>query len=470
MSNKESLIKKTLIYFAGNFSSKIFSVIIIPIYATYLTASQLGKYDFQVTIANFMQPIIVLALWESILRFGLNKKGRELREVLSTAAFISVITLLFSSIILLCVYIFFWGPSIESYLYVLMIILLPIVTILGYMTRAIGNTIIYAVSGVASSFINLLGIIILVVFGKMGVNGLLLSTIIANIFNSMILFFGARIFKNISFKDISLFQARRLIRYSFPLIFNLVFGWFLSSFSRFYTNIQIGSTANGMYSFAMKFATIILQVTSIVNMTMIEDAVQTASSNKWVNRFEKNNENVIKLFFYLCYLLLPLIGIYYHTITNNNFQKSLIIVPFLIFSTILNNTSTLIGNVFQVFEKTNRVFITTLLSGFTNIVCTVLLCNYIGLLGVVVSQILSSIVLLTTRYLYGQTVIKFKFNLKKFLIFTVIYIAISILIMSRIVFLQILVLIIVCAYILGSYKDVVKTVLKGIFIKLGEKK
>ena len=132
-NDNNSLVKKTLIYLAGNFSSKIFGVIIIPIYATYLTASQLGKFDYQQTIAGLLNPIIVLALWEGVLRFGLKAQGNELKRVLSTAAIIASGTLSLFLVILTVTYTQLYGISLTTLLYVTMFIFLPIIQLLGYM-------------------------------------------------------------------------------------------------------------------------------------------------------------------------------------------------------------------------------------------------------------------------------------------------------------------------------------------------
>ncbi len=101
---------------AGNFSSKLFGMIIIPIYAKYLTASDLGTFDFQQTIGNLLMPITALAIWEAILRFGLNQSERKTNEVITTSVVISTITIFISSIILLATYIPIYGLSINTIL------------------------------------------------------------------------------------------------------------------------------------------------------------------------------------------------------------------------------------------------------------------------------------------------------------------------------------------------------------------
>lgn len=52
------------------------SVIIIPIYAVYISVADLGSFDYQNTIAQFLSPVIFGAIWEAILRMGLGKEKK----------------------------------------------------------------------------------------------------------------------------------------------------------------------------------------------------------------------------------------------------------------------------------------------------------------------------------------------------------------------------------------------------------
>lgn len=452
-SQSESMVKKTLIYLAGNFSSKIFSLIIIPIYATYLTANQLGKYDYQQTIAGLLQPIIALALWEAVLRFGLNAKGKELKRILSTSAIISGATISLSAILLLFIYKNIYGFNIITILYIIMIVFVPILNLLGYMARATHHSMVYAFSGVVSSGVNLLGIILFVVIGNKGLLGLLLSTIIANFFNAIFLIIGSKLPRYISRKYFSINEGKRLLAFSIPLILNLFFGWFISSFSRFYINTAIGDTENGIYAFASKFSMIIMQVSQIINMTMIEDAVQTAGSKGWVERFEQNITIVTNLFFRITFVCLPLIGIYYHTIQNEDFSKSLTLVPFLIFSTIMSNSATLVGNIFPVFNKTSKVFITTLFAGLINVALALIFGNYFGITGVIIAQIFGAIAMFLSRYFYGQRIKSYQLKWRQLVLNSALFIIISYLVVQRNIIVQISLFVLSSVAFLYLYKE-----------------
>lgn len=423
MSESSSMVKKTLIYFAGNFSSKIFSVIIIPIYAQYLSASQLGNYDFQQTMGNLLMPVIVIAIWEAVLRFGLNETGEELAKVITTSIVIASVTLTVSFSILLMTYLKIYGVSILSLYYVLLIVSMPIVTLMGYIARSLKKNIHFAFSGVISSFVNLLGIIILVIMLNQGLKGLLISSILANFFNATYLFISTRMYRYLHIRYFSKNLSRKLIRFSAPLILNLTFGWFTSSYSRFYINLTIGSTANGIYAFANKFSGVLMQVAGIINMSAIEDAVESIGDKQWISRFEKNVKNISALFIQMACILMSLTAIYYNFVSNSDFKSSIMLVPLLLVTAVFTSMSTLLGNIFSVFNKTEKIFITTLLSGVSNILLSLVLGNFFGLIGVVLAQVGSAFILVASRYYYGQKIQRYHIDfieyIKYFTLFAV---------------------------------------------------
>lgn len=466
MAKEQSMVRKTLIYFAGNFSSKIFSVLIIPIYANFLTASELGNYDYQQTLGNLLAPIIALAIWEGILRFGLKATNSELKTVLSTSYIVSGITILISFFILLVTYTLLYGISPNTFMYVLVIVNMPIIQILGYSVRAQHKSMIYALSGVISSVVNMIGILILVVWQRTGLFGLLLSTIIANYFNAAFLIVKGRLFDSFKLSYFSWSEAKKLLSFSIPLIANLVFGWLISGFSRLYITQSMGATANGIYAFASKFSAILLQLTSIVNMSVIEDAVQTIGQGDWITRFEKNIENVTKIFFLISFILLPVVGLYYQTVHNSDFQSSLHLTPILILYALCTALATLFGNVFSVYNETSKVFITTIIGGGGTVIFAIIFGHFFGITGICIAQLLGAVLLVAARYLYGQRIQKYYFNLKLVIMFILFFVIISVGTISRNILVQSILFIGTTMYGIYSYKDFILRILRNIKEKL----
>ena len=65
----KKLLKKTGLYFIGNLSPKLLTILLIPIYAFYISSSELGYYDFTQTIMGILIPVVFVAIWESVLKY-----------------------------------------------------------------------------------------------------------------------------------------------------------------------------------------------------------------------------------------------------------------------------------------------------------------------------------------------------------------------------------------------------------------
>ena len=63
------LLKKIGLYFIGNLASKILSAILIPIYAFYVSSSDLGIFDYSQTLMQIIVPIVYFSIWEAILKY-----------------------------------------------------------------------------------------------------------------------------------------------------------------------------------------------------------------------------------------------------------------------------------------------------------------------------------------------------------------------------------------------------------------
>lgn len=462
INRKNNMMKKSFLYLIGNFSSKIFGTLIIPIYAVYLSAPELGNYDFQYSIGNLLSPIIALAIWESILRFGLGKDEKDLKKIVTSGIIISSITLFLSLIILTFVYTNIYGSTITTYLYVVMIILIPMVSIFQYIARATNHNTVFVQSSICASFINLLSLLIFVMYAKGGQNGLLVSTIITSLTNIIFISFKVKIGKYFSLSHVNLPLIKKMIQYSSPLIFNLMFVWVINSFSRFYINLSIGATANGVYAFASKFSMIVSSISSVVNMAAIEDALLSIGKNDFIKRFEKNIDEITSVVMDIMIWILPLIGIAYVFISNEAYQQSLPLVPLLMYAVFLQNTASLVGNLFNAYNKTQLIFYTSLVGALINVVLAIVLNNWLGLIGVVVAQVLGGFGIFISRYLLGNKIKQYKIKWKRIYFKTFIFIIVSVIVLLRNSWINIFLLIILSMFIYRKYKSFILNIINKI--------
>ncbi|MGH1880327.1 hypothetical protein IGI69_001121 [Enterococcus sp. DIV1083b] len=448
---------KAVFYFIGNFGSKFLSSLLVPIYAIYLTSQDLGEYDFQLSIAQFLAPILLCAIWESVLKFSLSGKDYDEDEVITTSVLFSTLLLIIEIIVIVSIYV-----QLYSYRYVLLysllIVLTPLLILFQYIVRSIKKNRVYVEAGVLLTFFNFLLILITVVLLSYGLIGLLISQIISQIICIIYMYYKGEISKKIDIKKFNLYLLKKMLLYSTPLIFNLVFIWFSNSFSRFFININMGSSENGMFAFSNKFVNIVGSFGSIITMVLIEDALVSVNDKNFINRFEKNVLSVFKLMLIIGIVSLPVINIFYSFITSSDFFQSFILVPYGMLSIILTTMSSNVGNIFNSLGKTKYIFYSSIIGGTVNVIFILLLGDFLGLVGVSIGSLIGSVSLLISRYFFGNRLIGFKVIDMEIILIFVLFIITSLIFITSNVIVNISVLTFTMIFCLIKYKNNLKEI------------
>ena len=96
MSKYRSLIKDVFIFALGSIGSKAIVFLLVPIYTNILTSEQYGTADLVLTISQLLMPIMSLAVYNAVMRYGLEK-----REEPEDTLLIGIIVWILGSILLL---------------------------------------------------------------------------------------------------------------------------------------------------------------------------------------------------------------------------------------------------------------------------------------------------------------------------------------------------------------------------------
>ena len=148
MKIKNGFLKKTSIYFIGTLSTKMISVLLVPIYAYFVAVNELSEYDYLVTIASTISPIIFAAIWEAVLKYGIKKESDRsalFSTVLAFSLLMTLLTLAFVPVISLVK-----GYSNSVLFTILFIIVQGITMIWQYSARALQENKRYVVSSVVN--------------------------------------------------------------------------------------------------------------------------------------------------------------------------------------------------------------------------------------------------------------------------------------------------------------------------------
>ena len=440
MDNKR-LLKKTGFYFIGNLSSKILSVILVPLYAFYISSSDLGQYDYSQTLLNILVPIFFMNIWEAVLKFILAEKNMDKEnKIMSTSiAFVSVV------VIILLIGVNIYGNIIqEKYIgYIsIMFATYGVTVVWQYYARAKNENKIYikaAISGTVTNF--LLNVIMICIF-NIKIEALYIAFIASNIVIFLVIEAKLRVLKKIKMENINLDILKQMITFSFPLVINTISVWLISGFGRVYITNNLGTDYNGLYAFANKFSIIVTFLGSVLNMAMIEEAIIIGKEQKLDEKFAKTTQIIFEKFLEALILVLPVIYIFYYIIQSTEYYISREYVSILLMYSLLMTMSTNIASTLQAKNKTNYIFRTTLVGSFITVLLSVMLINKIGIYSVLIGQLIGAVSMLIARYFLVRKITNMKIHWKKIYKLFVIYVVVSYCMLKANIYLNICIFII----------------------------
>lgn len=427
MENKNKrLAKKSLIYFIGNLSSKILNFLLVPIYAYTISSTDLGNYDYIITLASIIIPIVYMVLWEAILKFSLSQKA-TIRRITTTTSIFTIILNIIIIPIMYIVFQYFYNIGVNAIYIVGIFVLYGLTNIWQYYARALKYEKVYVFSSIIATISNLIMNIIFICVLKMGFIGLAISYIVSNVIAIVVIEFKVKIISSIKLEDFDAKLLKNMIIFSAPLVLNTVSAWLLSGASRIIIINKLGSNANGIYTFANKFSVIVTLIGSVINMAFVEESIINSKSENVDNDFLKTVEFLLEKFLSLLILAIPTINIFYYMITSTEYYESKLYFPFLLIYSLFSVMATNIGTIFHVINKTKYAFFTTILGTIVFFLVAIIGIDKFGLICISNAQILGAFVIFISRYIYAKKYCRQGFDWKKIAIMLFFYIAISIL-------------------------------------------
>jgi len=408
------LINKAALYFVGNLSSRFFSIFFIPLYAFFVATDELGYFDYYQTVMRIGMPIAFLAIWEAILKFVISKKDENNKQkVIATAnTFVIFILILIAGITVAINSI--TKDRIDSlYLIATMIGLHALTQIWQYYARALSENKLYVIAGIVGSISYLFLSVVLIAIFKLGLNGLFLSYILSQAIIFLVIEYKIRLIKQYSLKDFRLLILLKMISFSAPLVLNLISIWLITGANRVIITNMLGADTNGLYSFASRFAIIVSMFGTIISMTLIEEAYIINDIKKYAASFSNIIQKLFKMYFSLIILAVPSIRLLYEVLKNSGYYQSANFVFILLLSALFSAIANNFGSAFQVTNKTQYIFVTTLIGAGISVGGALLSLNSLGIYGVLIAQLIGTISMAVSRaiFAYKFTGLKIKWDI-----------------------------------------------------------
>lgn len=427
MNREKKLVKNSAIFAIGNIGSKLINFIMLPYYTYLLTTSQYGEIDLITSSASFLVPILSLNLIEGVFRFSLDK-NYEQKKVFSTGVIVaSLLSILFMIII-----IFVDTSNLKIYFYTCLLIVVSIIqNISKQFVRAINELKVF----VYSDFVQVISFIVLNIifigYFRFGVIGYILAKIIALILDMLIIIILGKVYRYFNFKMFDIKYIKKMLVYSLPLIPNSLMWWAMNLSDRYVINIYLGLAANGLYSVACKFPTILSQINAIFFNAWQMSAIEEYDSQD-VGIFYSKIFNVFSIVMLLATSgLLVGIKVIMKVLVSNSFYEAWKYVPFLFLGAVFSALAGFLGTNYVASKNTRGAFKTSIIGAIVNIVLNFVFIPYIGIQGACLATMISFMTLFIIRMKDVNKFIKITYNIKN-LCFLILGIGIQIFILFKV--------------------------------------
>lgn len=363
---KNSLINNTAIYMVGSALSKVLNLLLLPYISVKLSSEQYGVFDLIQTITGIILPICTLQAIEAAFRYVYleadNKKGKILTNVwlivgLGTSGASMLLTLINGLFLHL------------SYIRLLIMYLIFNVLLNMYqrIARCYNKNKVFALSGIIQTFVMLILQLSFLQWFDMKEDGLVYAYMVSVIVVVIFVELSTHSLGQLKFKDINRDDIKKIVSFSVPLIPNSISWWGVSSLNRMIIVSQIGYAANGIFSMANKFSSMVTMVTSTFQLALQEYILE-----------EKDNENRVQIVSDIFNKILVILGfivaigtlfqqIFFKYLISLEYAESYYYIPITMISAAFSAMSSFYGVGYFVYEKTSGAFKTTTVCAALNL-------------------------------------------------------------------------------------------------------
>lgn len=421
MSKGKDLAKNTAIVSIGKICTQLITFFLLPVYTAVLSNEEYGVVDLLNTLTSLLLPIVTLQIEQGIFRYLIDCRENNEKQIklITTIIRFMIIQSIACIVIFLCI-----SPFIHNeYKYFLMANLLMGIfsSLLLQICRGLGDNATYAIgSFITGAFTVVLNVIFIVAF-RWGAYGMLGATAISNFICAVYIFLKRKIYKYIKPKQFDKKILKEIIKYSVPLIPNMISWWIVSASDRTIISAVIGIAQNGIYSAANKFSGVFTTLYSVFNLTWTESASININSEDRDEFFSKILDFVIRFFGCLCLGTIAVMPFAFNILINEKFAEAYYQIPILILGSVFNILVSFVGSIYVAKKLTKEIAKTSIISAVINIFVNIVLIKSIGLYAASISTVIAYALMFIYRWIDVKKYVKF--NVNKILMFalTIIY-------------------------------------------------
>lgn len=391
-------VKDIGIYAIGNIGSKLITFLMVPLYTYFMPVkSDFGYYDVCLSMCFLLLPFVTLQLRDGAFRFLLDCDDETRRKRIVTFVTRSLLTTLSLSVLIAIAMSMFTNIGYLGYSLGLLIAL-SLQEVYSQVFRGLGNNRAFVMVGILSGIcIGLFSVIFVAGFGW-GIRGVFLANIVARILALVVVEARVRLLTrhfqwNINVREVGWI----ILRYTLPLLPGSLCWWITGSSDRLFIKHFLGLDINGLYGVATRYTSIIMTLGLIFYQAWQETAILQYNSPDRNRFFSRMFNGYIFLLSAILVGYLFVLKVCYGWLANSYGESLNYIYPLGVSAVIFAIVS-FFDMGYQCAKDTPRTLPAIVLSAIVNVTLNFTLIRPLGVYGVIITQLITYLVLVTYRW------------------------------------------------------------------------
>ena len=388
MGRNRSLFNNSIFFAIGNLGSRVVQLLMLPLYTKWLSPADYGVVDLLNNYINVLVLFIGLDVADALIIFPLKKKIDEIKIIFSTAFLFTI----FTTIITVIIFYLTYATGVKNMLGTFgdnlwfafgILVSQAIYRVFQYFCRGIDRMSVFSYTGIVSSF--LIAGLSFVLIPEFGFRGYLTAMILSNILTAFFVIVYSNAFKYFSIKGFDKDVLKDMLKYSIPMIPNILLWWIILSLNRPLLEKYVGLAAIGLFGIACKIPDIIGMVYNFFHpawITTISEEYGNRDFNKYVNNVLEVVTCVQTFLFIVTMVISKYVFLWF---IDERYYSALIYVPLLCVGVVFSNFATFISSIFNANRKTNRMFYSVIIAAFICLVLNFILIPHYGIWGACIS-------------------------------------------------------------------------------------
>ena len=407
------LISNIFIFAFGTVGSKLVSFFLLPLYTNVLTSSEYGVADLVFTTSEVIRPIISLAIYNGLLRFGISKEYKR-ENVLRCATIVLIVGSILTIIITPIFEVYHTLSEWKWYLCVYVIVVFASKNAFIYL-KILNKNREYAFLSIVQAF--LLSILLLI-YWKKGVKGYLYANILAPALVTGIALYKGSFFQDLKRSVYDRITAVSMVQYSLPFILNDLSWWIIHSSDKYMIERMMETDSLGLYTAASKIPLMLTVLMGIFSQAWDLSAVKEYETSNETSFFSRTFKYFIVLLSGLTIVFISIIKPFMKIYVGEAFVEAWKYVPLLLMSAVFSCIASFAGSLCVALKKSSITMWSTITAGILNLLVNYILIRKIGIWGAVIGTVFAYFVVAIVRLYKVNKYIRFlKGNISILIIF-----------------------------------------------------